>query len=387
MDLAGTPQLSRYAAPTDIPVEETGSVRLLSAEEVSGPEFVAAWEDLAANAAEPNPFFEPWFVLPSLAHVSEHQDIKVFARFQNGHLVGLLPIVRSQAYYGYPVPHISTWLHDNVFCGTPLVAKGQEGAFWRDLLDHVDRQPGPSLFLHLPQVADVGSVNAALNAELSADGRTAIEVESAERAMLASKLNSEEYYSQAMSTKKRKELRRQKNRLAEEGELTFERMRDAASLDTWISEFLLLEAAGWKGKGGSALSSSDQTHAFFTAALVGAAHAGKLERLALRLNGQPIAMLANLITPPGAFSFKTAFDEAYARFSPGLLLQIENLELLNQSDLEWTDSCAVEGHSMIERIWREKRRMVSRNIAIGGSLRRAAFRALMAYETRGRRGS
>ena len=95
-------------------------------------------------------------------------------------------------------------------------------------------------------------------------------------------------------------------------------------------------------------------------------------------------MLANFITPPGAYSFKTAFDEDYARFSPGMLLQLENLALLERRDLQWTDSCAVEGHPMIERLWRGHRRMVSRNIAIGGPLRRAAFRLLMAYETRPR---
>jgi hypothetical protein len=109
-----------------------------------------------------------------------------------------------------------------------------------------------------------------------------------------------------------------------------------------------------------------------------------LERLALKLDGKAIAMLATFLAPPGAYSFKTTFDEAYARFSPGLLLQLENLDLLTRPGIEWADSCAVEGHSMIERIWREKRRLVSRNIAIGGPLRRAAFRTLMAYETRGR---
>jgi hypothetical protein len=40
---------------------------------------------------------------------------------------------------------------------------------------------------------------------------------------------------------------------------------------------------------------------------------------------------------------------------------------------------------MIERLWRDKRRMLSRNIAIGGPLRRAAFHLLRAYETRRRK--
>jgi CelD/BcsL family acetyltransferase involved in cellulose biosynthesis len=197
-------------------------------------------------------------------------------------------------------------------------------------------------------------------------------------------MSAAEYLEGSMSAKKRKELRRQHNRLAEEGTLVFERLEGEAGLAEWTAEFLALEAAGWKGEAGSALASAPDTAALFTQSLAGAAAAGRLERLALRLDGRAIAMLANFITPPGAYSFKTAFDEAYARFSPGMLLQLENLALLERADVDWADSCAVEGHPMIERLWRGQRRMVSRNIAIGGPLRRAAFRLLMAYETRPR---
>lgn len=68
-----------------------------------------------------------------------------------------------------------------------------------------------------------------------------------------------------------------------------------------------------------------------------------------------------------------------------MLLQLENLALLDRPDIDWTDSCAAEGHPMIERLWRDRRRMVSRNIAIGGMARRALFRVLMAYENRPRK--
>jgi len=93
-------------------------------------------------------------------------------------------------------------------------------------------------------------------------------------------------------------------------------------------------------------------------------------------------MLANFVAPPGVFSFKTAYDEDYARFSPGVLLQRENLDLLARADIDWCDSCASEGHPMIERIWREKRTILRVSIGIGGMLRRQAARAFLAAETR-----
>jgi hypothetical protein len=46
-------------------------------------------------------------------------------------------------------------------------------------------------------------------------------------------------------------------------------------------------------------------------------------------------MLASFVCPPGAFSYKTAFDERYARFSPGVLLQCENLSLLARPEIDW----------------------------------------------------
>lgn len=383
MDMARADSFRDRSAPA-APGAAPGIVRLLSLAEVTDPAFIAAWERLVARASEPNPFFEPWFLLPSLAQWGAADRVTVKAWFHDGRLAGLMPIVRSARYCSHIVTHATGWLHANAFCGVPLVAAGLEEEFWRALLAHFDRMARRALFLHLPLLPAGGPVDAALERVLAAGKRSHYRVAEENRAFLTGEMGAQAYLEESMSAKKRKELRRQHNRLAEEGTLAFERLEGETGVAEWTSEFLALEAAGWKGEAGSALASAPDTAALFTQSLAGAAAAGRLERLALRLDGRAIAMLANFITPPGAYSFKTAFDEAYARFSPGMLLQLENLALLERADVEWADSCAVEGHPMIERLWRDKRHMVSRNIAIGGPLRRAAFRLLMAYETRPR---
>jgi len=114
--------------------------------------------------------------------------------------------------------------------------------------------------------------------------------------------------------------------------------------------------------------------------MAGAAAHGRLERLTLSLDGQPIAMLINLLTPPGAYSYKTAFDERYARYSPGVLVQRENLDLLDDAAVRWCDSCAAADHPMIDHIWRERRPVGRLSIAIGGTLRRALFGQLLRRE-------
>lgn len=361
---------------------DRAELRLLTLAELEEPAVLAAWERLVVRAAEPNPFFEPWYLIPSLRQWGE--GVRVKAWFHDGRLAGLMPVARAARYYGHPLTHASVWLHANAFCGVPLVAAGLEEAFWEALLAHFDHRAARALFLHLPQMPAEGPVAAALTRVLARSGRQHYVAAQEARAMLTGETTAAAYLEASMSAKKRKELRRQHNRLAEEGALAFERIEGSDGVAEWTAEFLALEAAGWKGEAGSALACAPDTRALFEAALAGAAAAGRLERLALRLDGRAIAMLANFITAPGAYSYKTAFDEAYARFSPGMLLQLENLALIERDGIRWADSCAVEGHPMIERLWRDTRRMASLNIAIGGAARRTAFRLLKAYETRSR---
>lgn len=342
---------------------------------------IAAWDRLAQDASEPNPFFESWYLLSSLRHLAAAANVMILRFERAGQLAGLLPILRSRRYYRWPVPNLTSWLHDNCFCGVPLVLRGSETVFWRALLGWADGTARQALFLHLRGLPLDGPLHTALAHVLTAQRRHSEVVLSEERALLASNLTPEAYLEASLSGKKRKELRRQASRLAELGALTVEQRTDGEGLAAWCDAFLALEASGWKGKAGSALTSAPATGNLFRESLQGAAERGRLERLALTLDGRPIAMLASFLTPPGAYSFKTAFDENYARFSPGVLLQRENLRILERADIAWTDSCAAADHPMIDHLWRERRTMARLSIAIGGPLRRRLFGRFVRAET------
>jgi CelD/BcsL family acetyltransferase involved in cellulose biosynthesis len=343
----------------------------------------AGWDALAARAAEPNPFSERWCLAAGLAAFDPRSRVQLATLTVDGELVGMLPLARSLHYERYPFPNIGNWLHANAFCGAPLVAAGHEHAFWRELLAWADSHAGLALFLHLEALPADGPLYAALRDVCAVEARPAAVVQRVDRALLKSGLSPQAYFDASMSGKKRKELRRQHARLAEQGELGFARLAGDTDLEQWTAAFLALEHSGWKGAEGSALACEPAKTQFFTEALRGAARHDRLERLAITLDGRPIAMLANFLAPPGAYSFKTTYDERFARFSPGVLLQRENLDLLAREDIAWTDSCAAADHPMIERIWREKRPIVRVSIAIGGPLRRAAASAIFAAETRG----
>ncbi len=342
---------------------------------------VAEWDELAAEAVEPNPFYESWYLLPSLRSLDPDGRVELLWMTHEGRLIGLMPVRRHPAYYGYPLPHLRNWVHDNCFCGQPLVARGMEDRFWRAVLDWCDTNAGGSLFLHLLQMPATGPIHDALKAVLAAHDRSAATVLVEDRALLASDLAPVDYFEASLNPKKRKELRRQHRRLGEEGVLSVERLRGADGMADWTDAFLDLEASGWKGRAGSSLADDPANTALFAASLAGAAARGRLERLSLLLDGRPIAMLATFLTPPGAFSYKTAFDEQFARYSPGVLLQREALALLSDAQIDWIDSCAAPDHAMIDHIWRERRRIARHSIAIGGRIRRQIFRLLAKRET------
>ncbi len=365
------------AAPAVVP---GGLIRAVSWQALEAPEARLAWDALARCAAEPNPFHESWYLLPALRALDPAGAIKVLRFEVDGELAGLLPVRHEKRYYRWPIPQLCTWIHGNCFQGAPLVARGLEREFWRALLAWADRNAGSGLFLHLAQIPLEGPLYQALQTVLAEQHRPAALVHREERAMLASELCAEAYFEASLSGKKRKELRRQATRLSEQGELAFERRDDDLRLARWIEDFLALEHSGWKGAAGSALASHQATARLFKEALFGAASRGQLERLTLSLDGEPIAMLANFITPPGAYSYKTAFDERFARYSPGVLVQRENLSLLDRPGIDWVDSCAAADHPMIDHIWRERRPVGRLSVAIGGKLRRALFARIVRAE-------
>jgi hypothetical protein len=71
---------------------------------------------------------------------------------------------------------------------------------------------------------------------------------------------------------------------------------------------------------------------------------------------------------------------SFARFSPGVLLQRDNLAMLNDPAIAMTDSCASADHPMIDHIWRERRAVGHVSIGIGGAVRRGLFGQVLRRE-------
>ncbi|MFL9839462.1 GNAT family N-acetyltransferase [Sphingomonas sp. ST-64] len=337
------------------------------------------WEALAADAAEPDIFTRRWFAQAGARHLAP-EHVRLLAVRRDGRLIGLMPVHQDGRYGRLPLRHSVNWVHYHCFLGAPLLRRGEEVAAWSAILAALDADPDAGQLLHLTGLVEDGPVHRALVEAAARAGRPCDTVHRIERAMLASDLAPDAYYAAIVRKKKRKEIARLRTRLAEQGHLETRRLAPDDAPDAWIEAFLALEHAGWKGAAGSALAGTPQTREFFREVVTEAHRAGQLDFLRLDLDGAPIAMLVNLLAAPGAFSFKTAYDERYARFSPGVLLQIENLQILARGDIEWVDSCAVQNHPMIDSLWAQRRAIIRVTVPLAGRRRRLVFTAARALE-------
>ena len=343
------------------------------------PGLLAEWQALASRASEPNCFQEPWFVWAGLRHLSTDGDVRLI-EVRDRELIGLIPLCVRLSLGRIPAPNVQNWRHHNDFLGTPLIRAGREADFWAALLDHLDDASWARGFLHLNGLVEGGRVHAGLVAGAAKLDRPAAVVQRQKRAALASSLSPEAYFEQTVRKKKRKELKRLAARLAELGTVSSRTLAPGEDWRPWCNAFLALERSGWKGRNGSALACARESEAFFRDALAGAAAAGRLQLRSLELDGRPIAMLVNFLVPPGSFSFKIAFDEDYARFSPGVLIQIDNLDILSRCDIAWMDSCAAENHPMIDSLWGERRTIVRVSVPLRGVRRKLIYASCRVLE-------
>lgn len=339
--------------------------------------FVREWRALAAAAAEPNVFYEPWMVLPAIEAFGAQQDLLFILIFtppispgQPRLLSGFFPLQRQRTHHGLPVRGVRLWKYLHCFLSTPLVRAACVEEVLKTFFEWLEASPEVGGILELEGIAHEGGLQQRIVYGLNGSARPNRSTFRT-RALFRPAQDADTYLKHAVSRKRRKEYRRLANRLSETGRIEYRELGPEADVGQWIEDFLDLEASGWKGREGGALAADPKNRRFFTEVLTGAFQHRQLMMLALCRDGRPIAMKCNFLTGAGSFAFKIAFDEACARYSPGALLELENIHRLHdRHELRWMDSCADSGHPMIEGLWSDRRTVetlvVSTRSGIGG---------------------
>jgi len=345
-------------------------------------QFLPQWRRLAASALEPNPFYGPALLLPALRLLRSGARVEVVLIFLRGsadpepRLIGLFPLERLPRYRGVPLACDRLWKHLHCFLCTPLVHADHAPECLGGLFDWLRRPSGAPL-AELGFSAGDGPWALALETFLNEAGNRAVLVDSFQRAFYRPAGDFKSYLAAAMSRQKRREVQRLERRLAEAGRLEVTELGPDEDPRPWIEAFLELEASGWKGRDGTALALSAEQRSFFEEAAAALAAEGRLWMLGLALDGKWIALKCNFLAGRGGFAFKIAYDEKFARFSPGVLLEVETLSRLHgRPEIEWMDSCAVSDHFMANRLWTGRREITTHLVATGAASGRLFVRAL-----------
>lgn len=153
--------------------------------------------------------------------------------------------------------------------------------------------------------------------------------------------------------------------IARHGEATFRRRRGQAALEPFET-FLALEAAGWKGRTGTAIACLPQDAAYFRRLAALLAGEDMLLVDALLLDGRPLAMGVLVESADRRHFLKIAYDETESRHSPGRALTIAMLK----ADFAGTppaffDSGAGEEVDAGTYVWGERRTMANVILRVG----------------------
>lgn len=338
--------------------------------------YEAAWSALAARALEPNVFAEPGFALPAMLHFAPSdrpQVVLVWSEDASGAavLIGLCAVQKRRR-----PQHARTtdaWHHEQATLAAPLLDRDRAPEALDAILDWLAARSPRWGGLALQGIASDG----ALMRLLSETGRFQVAVLARRTRAVLRRSSAGE--ARGPAPKHLKEMRRQRRRLADAGLCAFTSARSVEEVKAATERFLDLEARGWKGGRGTALLGNPGLAAFTRAMTRRLARQGLCHIDSLEIEGRPAAMGIVLGSGDRAYFWKTAYDEAQHRHSPGkLFADLLGAAQLKEADVTLTDSCAIAGHSMIDRLWTD--RMIVADLLVAGrhtspsSLERAARR-------------
>ncbi|MBA69196.1 MAG: GNAT family N-acetyltransferase [Rhizobiales bacterium] len=314
---------------------------------------------LTNRALEPNIFFAGRFLAPAMPRLEDRQIRLLLMRDEiesRSRLRLLFPFSVEKPGFSVGPSIIRVWANPFGPLGTPLVdAEGAAESFDNLLEGLSAKSLGLPNVLVLPDVRLQGPATSLLRAVAIARNLPLTETGHSQRPMLESTLDADAYLAEALSKNHRREMRRQWRKLEQIGKLEYVVVRQPRDVRYHLEEFLTLEDSGWKGRQRSAMVADRYRAAFAREAINGLAENDAVRIHALMLDGEAIASMIVFVTSGEAYTWKTAYNEDYARFSPGKLLMDRLTEWhLDDFNIQRTDSCAVPDHPIMSRFWTER---------------------------------
>ena len=317
---------------------------------------VDGWCALGGRALEPNGYYLPGWALAINASARGRTNVSALGAWSDAvepgapRLTGLMPVIPLWRAYRLPLPALVSADPYGTLC-TPLLDREMADEAATGLMRQARDAGAHALILR--DVALDGAAMKTFARVLQPSGMRPRVLQSHARACLDATCDADQLLRDALGAKKLKELRRQRHRLAEHGEVAFAVARTPDEVARALENFLTLEASGWKAERGTALAQDDGDAAFIRRAVTALAESGQCEIGTLRAGATPAAAAIVLRHLDRAFYFKLGVDERFAKFSPGVQLTLDvTRHLCADPAIVMVDSMAAPDHPMINPIWR-----------------------------------
>lgn len=298
-------------------------------------EIEGGWRRLCGAATPDEPFLRPEWIRNHIESFELGARLRLVEARRGDRLVAVLPLVEERASWrGVPYRRLrsASGVHSCRF--DLLAAPGEEEPAARAIFEHLESIPGWDV-LELRDVP-VGGRAEKLMACAATAGFAIGTWESMRTPYIV--LPGEgglEALQKGLRAKFRSNLRRRRRKLGEGAQLRL--VRSERADPRLLEAFYRLEAAGWKGRRGTAIAADPRTRSFYDRLASLAEAEGMLALYALERDGRPVAMHFGLVMGARYYLPKPAYDETFSTCSPGQLLMEEVLGDLMDRGVEVFD--------------------------------------------------
>jgi CelD/BcsL family acetyltransferase involved in cellulose biosynthesis len=281
-----------------------------------GASELAQWSGLGRTAPWSSPFAMPEFVLPA-ARWLEGVEPTVVRVLRGDALIGVGCFVERGPDLFAPLRRLGTFRSEHSFrCGL-LVREGEDAAVAHALLQSARADaPRRRHGLSFERMALGDPLSDELARAAARHGGTWHEHARFERPVLY--LDGGPVDAR-MPAGVRKDLDRRLRRLRERGAVEFRLLHGAAADEAAVDRHMRLEHQGWKGEAGTSLLSCDRQAAFFREMCARFRAIGAMVFSEIVVDGEAIASTSNMLLGDTLHAFKSGWDPAFRRYSPGRL--------------------------------------------------------------------
>ncbi len=331
------------------------------------------WEELALNALEANVFYEPAALLPAIERFVVDGSWRVALIRLGQRLIGIIPLQNHLTLRGYRTRFVQELMrHEQSFLHTPLIDRRHARVAIRAWLKECTQLSASGLIV-CPRMTLDGPISTIIREEIAAIGGGCREVNRFERPLFVPADDAGIYLKRTVRGKRRWQIKRARERLAEMGPLACSWLGEDADISGWTDSYIQLEAKGWKGRKGGAIVKDQNRREYFAQVLKRYNRLGRLMLAELNLKGKPVAMTALLCAAEGDkwFGYKMAYDEDFRSFAPGIILQVEFITRAHEKSrrIAWADSCtSVTNSKVLSELWSDSVAIGQLELAMPGML-------------------